>query len=294
MATTASSLIAQVRSLVRDYGDARTTLVAAVTDTTGTSISLSDIADIPNGSFLQIDTELFEVISTVDASPDTATVVRGARGSTAATHTNSTLVRINHIWGDHEVLRALNQALDAAFPSIYTAITDSTTTHIAADTWEYDIPATIGILARVEMETSTASIFEPTTLWSYQDHNTIVIENAAYITAGYHVRMVGYGKFDAMTLTGNLDTDYPDTNANAIEYLVTKAGVNLLRTRQAAIGRRDAFIGMTDSFQQGAPYASAVSAKELEVHAKSLLKQCRMPRLAEYLPDPARLYYGRG
>jgi hypothetical protein len=276
-----------------DYGNGAVTLAAAVSDTTSTSVSLSDIADITKGQFLMVDSELLEVLDTFEGTPDTATVIRGARGSTAATHTSGTVVRIDPVYGQHEYLRFLNQALDASFPSLY-QVADSHLTAIAADTYEYDIPTTCHMLARVEIETSTADVFEVNRQWDYQDNNTIIIENAQTISVGRAIRFIGYGKFDAMTIAGNLDTDFPETNANAIEYLIIKAGANALRARQAPIARRDSFIGITDSFQQAQPFMSTLSAKDYEVQAKTLLKQVRMPRLPEYVSDPGRVYYGRG
>jgi hypothetical protein len=202
-------------------------------------------------------------------------------------------VRIDPVYGQHEYLRALNQAQDSAFPSLY-QVADSHSTAIAADTYVYDIPPTCLLLARVEIETSTSGVYEVSRQWDYQDNNTIIIENAGTIETGRDIRFIGYGKFDAMTIAGNVDADFPDTNANAVEYLVVKACANLLRARQAPIARRDSFIGITDGFQAAQPFMSTLSAKDYEVQAKSLLKQIRMPRLPEYMSDPGRVYYGRG
>ncbi len=293
MTTTAASLIEQVRSRLLDYGNGAVTLAAAVSDTTGTSVSLSSIADISPRQVLMVDNELLEVIETFAGTPPTATVIRGARGSTAATHTSATTVRIDPVYGNHEYLRFLNQALDASFPSLY-SISDSHATAVAADTWEYDIPTTCAILARIEIETSTTDVFELNRNWGYQDHNTIVLKDAATLTVGRAIRFIGYAKFDAMTISGNLDTDFPESNATAIEYLVVKAVAHALRGRQAPIARRDSFLGITDSFQVAQPFMSTLSAKDYENQAKSLLKQCRMVRLAEYLPDPGADYYCRG
>jgi len=293
MTTTVSSLIEQVRSRLLDYGNGAVTLAAAVSDTTGTTIYLSDIADISKGQFLMVDSEMLEVLDTFEGTPDQATVIRGSRGSTAATHTSGSVVRIDPVFGQHEYLRFLNQAQDSSWPSLY-QVADSHLTSIAANTYEYDIPTTCHLLARVEIETSTADVFEVSRQWDYQDNNTIIIENAGTIETGRAIRFIGYGKFDAMTLAGNLDTDFPEANANAVEYLIVKACAHALRARQAPIARRDAFIGITDSFQQAQPFMSTLSAKDYETQAKTLLKQVRMPRLPEYISDPARVYYGRG
>lgn len=293
MSTSASSLIEQVRSRLLDYGNGTTTLAAAVSDTTGTSVSLESIADIAPKQFLLVDNEMMEVRATYEGTPATATVIRGARGSTAATHSSGAVVRIDPVFGNHEYLRFLNQALEFAFPSLYSRC-DTAVQSIAADTYEYDIPTGCDKLVRVEIETSTAGVYEVARQWDYQDEATIIIENAASISTGRSIRFIGYSKFDPMTISGNLDSDYPDTNAAALEYLVVKSSAHALRSRQAPIARRDGFVGITDQFQVSQPFMSTLSAKDYEQQAASILKQIRMPRLPEYASDPGRVYYGRG
>ena len=292
MTTTAASLIEQVRSRLLDYGNGVITLAAAISDTSGTSVSLSSVADVAPKQFLLVDSEMLEVVATYDGNPSTVTVVRGARGSTAATHTSGVVTRIDPVFGQHEYLRFLNQALGASFPTLY-SVSDSHTGTITANIYEYSIPAACNKLARVEIETSVADVFEVSRQWDYVDNAKIIIEDAGTIPTGRAIRFIGYSTFTMMTVEGSLDTDYPDTDANAIEYLVVKACSNALRARQAPIARRDSFIGVTDSFQQAQPFMSTLSAKDYEAQAKSLLKQIRMPRLPEFCSDPGRVYYGR-
>lgn len=65
---------------------AQTTLAAAITDTTGTSITVADSSSFPSAPFIvSIDTECLLV---TNVSGTTWTVTRGYEGSTAATHTN--------------------------------------------------------------------------------------------------------------------------------------------------------------------------------------------------------------
>lgn len=292
MTTAALTLIERVRARLMDYGNGAVTLGAAVSDTTGTTVYVSSIADIAARQFLMVDNELLEVLETFETSSPSITVVRGARGSTAATHTDGTVVRIDPVFGQNEYLRFLNQALDDSFPSLY-SVSDVHTSTIAANTYEYDLPAACNRLARVEVATSTSGVYEVNRNWDYQDNNTIIIEDAGCITTGRAIRFIGYSKFDALTLAGNLDTDFPDTNENALEYLVVKAAARALRARQAPIARRDSFIGVTDSFQAAQPFMSTLSAKDYESQAKDILKQIRMPRIPEFASDPGRVYYGR-
>jgi hypothetical protein len=77
---------------------AETTLAAAITDTSGTSITVTSEASFPAAPFIiSIDTECLLV--TV-VSGTTWTVTRGYESSTAATHTNGTA--IYHDWSAGE------------------------------------------------------------------------------------------------------------------------------------------------------------------------------------------------
>ena len=65
---------------------AETTLAAAITDTTGTSITVTSSASFPSAPFIiGIDTECLLV---TNVSGTTWTVTRGYESSTAATHSN--------------------------------------------------------------------------------------------------------------------------------------------------------------------------------------------------------------
>lgn len=292
MTIAATTLIEKTRALLRDYGDLALTLGAAVTDTTGTSVTVSSADDISAGpnTFALVDNEMLGVVA-ANTTNDVLTVIRGARGSTAAAHTNGTLVRINPIWGNHEILDALNQAQDASYPLLYTLV-DYTTTTIADSTWEYDLPTGMNTLVRVEIETSTSGVYVVNRNWVMQDTGAVLIEDAHTFTTGYNIRFVGMGKFSDMTLSGNLDTDYP-TTAAAQRYLVLAAAGYLLQERQGPMAKRDSFIGITDSWQQAQPFMSATMGRDYIKQARDLLKQCQMPRLKEYQSAASRAYHGR-
>lgn len=291
MTTAARTLVNQVSDLLGNNGDGFTTLAAAVSTTDGTTVSLTSVEDVTVGMYILIDDEVMLVTALFDTNPATATVVRGDRGTTGATHSSGALVILNPIWSTVDIVRALNQAQDAVFPSLYVAVQD-TDDVMDDEQEEYPIPSTINHLTEVAIETSVDGIYDTSRDWEYVTDSIIRI--GKYVRYdGRTIRFTGYGKFDAMTLSGNLDSDFPDTNANAIEYLVIKATSNMLKERQALIGRRDAFVGITDAFQEGQPFMSALTARELDKHASELKKQIRMPRLPEYLPDPGRIYGGR-
>lgn len=289
MATAARTLVNQVRDLLRDYGDGLTTLSASV-DASQTTWSVEDVAEMSPGMFLQVDDEVVLVHKTYPGgNPPTISVIRAQRSTTGATHASASVVTINPVWGNSEIIRAINQAQDSAFPALYQVV-DDTSTAVATDTYEYTIPSTIGHLAHMQLEDGvgegTYSLFGN---WGRVTKAKIRISYPNEFV-GRKLRFVGYGRFDAATLSGNLDTDFPDTNANAVEYLVVKATANLLYQRQGPLGKRDAFIGITDSFQTAQPFMSTLSASQFDKHALSLLKQVRMARIPEYLNNPGRSY----
>lgn len=72
-----------------DEAEAVTTLGAAVTDTTGTSLTVADGMAFSIGETVRVDSEEMAVD---DRSGTTLTVTRGANGTTAATHSNGATV----------------------------------------------------------------------------------------------------------------------------------------------------------------------------------------------------------
>jgi hypothetical protein len=75
---------------------ANTTLGAAITSTTATSITVASITGIANGDYLQVDSEIMLV--TAAPSGSTVTVARGQLGTAAATHLNAAAVQDIQDW----------------------------------------------------------------------------------------------------------------------------------------------------------------------------------------------------
>ena len=295
MSTAVATLITEINDRLDSYGEGTTSLAAAITDTTGTTFTFDDTSVIRKGDWLSVDNEVVEVMDV-----DDGTVRRGARGSTAATHLDAAVVRVNVIFPNHRVLGALNSALGRAYPYLYELVEDITNLVVVADQYEYDIPSTTGVyimdkLWRVEIESETNDgVYIPIRKWEMIDRYAIRIYDINAHTAGQVIKLIGTKPFAALTLAGNLDADFPDTNDNATEYLVVGAMARLLTDVQAQIGRRDSFKGITDSFQNSQPFMSIATAKELQKDAERLLKRCRMQLPQHYTPDPGRAYLRKG
>lgn len=259
MTTSLATLVDRVRDLLDDYGDNTTTLGAAITDTAGTSVTLSAYTDVAAGTWLMVDYEMMYV----SAVPSTATVRRGQRGTTAATHSNGALVIINPLYHSARILNGLNAALG----KMRQQVKDTTTLDVVEDQFAYAIPSTIDNLLRIEIENSDDSgEFFVIRNWEILDGSYFRIFGV--YTAGRDIACVGTAKFDALAIGGNLDSDYPDGNANAINYLLYETAGQLLLQRQGKIAGRDSFEGMTDAFAQSQPDHSVRVARQYLAEAE--------------------------
>jgi hypothetical protein len=101
-----------IRNGLRDklfaWPDFVTTLAEAL-DATETAIDLTAVTGLSEQSLIECESELMQVVS---ISSTTATVIRGARGTTAATHDNATSVKFYPKWGWSDA--ALNQKINEA------------------------------------------------------------------------------------------------------------------------------------------------------------------------------------
>lgn len=111
--TTAATLIAETQRLIHAGSHEQANkLAAAITDTTGTSVSLTyALGGLSEGTVICVDLELMYVWAT-DTTALTATVQRGYMGSTAATHSNGAFVQVNPRYSRFAIFTAINQDLD--------------------------------------------------------------------------------------------------------------------------------------------------------------------------------------
>jgi hypothetical protein len=102
-----------IRTGVRDKLNAwpsNTTTLAEDLDATELGVDLASVVNVTEQCLLEVDSEVIIVLS---VSSSTATVVRGARGTTAATHSNGATVNVYPQWGwtDAHVNRHINKAI---------------------------------------------------------------------------------------------------------------------------------------------------------------------------------------
>lgn len=145
MTTTAADLVAETRRHLR-HGERPQVnkLAAAVATTTATSITLTyDLGPITDGSTLSIGLERMYVWA-VDSTTKVATVERGWDGSTASTHADDSIVRVNEHFDDFAIVRALNADLaDLSSPVNGLFKTTSVDRTYSASTYGYNLDADI-------------------------------------------------------------------------------------------------------------------------------------------------------
>jgi len=292
MATTVLSLVEEIRDQLGDYGEAVTALSSQLAAAATTAAVASSSGFEANG-FAYCGFEALEVSATGTGS---LTVRRGARGTTDALHASGSIVRYNLTWGNHLILSKMNEALDAAYPSLYSLVEDPDTLVTVADQYLYELPTTIDKLYRVEVESeSTDGIYVPCNAWELLDKTHIRVFDINQYTVGRKINLVGIAPFSNGTATGNLDSDYPITDGSAKGYLMAETMGRLLMVPQARIARRDSFLGKTDGWDSAQPYMSMAVAREYMKQAKEFLLKARMPLPAHSIPNPGRsfLYAGQ-
>ena len=108
---TAQTWIDETKNLLlTDYVEEYDTLGTLLNDSETTVNFTHDTAGIVAGSIIEIGTELMYVFS-MNASTNNATVQRGFRGTTAASHSSGDLVTVNPKFPAQLVLNAINDEL---------------------------------------------------------------------------------------------------------------------------------------------------------------------------------------
>lgn len=291
MATTVLSLVEEIRDQLGDYGEASTALTSDHTAAV-TTIACTASTGFEVGGFAYCEYEALEVTAT---GTGTLTVRRGARGTTAAAHASGAIVRGNLTWGNSLILSKLNEALDAAYPDVYTLVGDPDSTAVEADQYIYELSTTIDKLYRVEIESENhPDVYIECNAWDQPDKTHIRIYDIGQYTVGKKINLVGIAPFSAVSIGGNVDTDFPIAEGSGKGYLVCSALGRLLMVPQARIARRDSFVGMTDGFQNAQPYMSMAVAREYLNQAKAYLAKIRMPVPQFTLPNPGRSFMYAG
>lgn len=219
---------ADLRNLIRArlsaWVDDQGTLGAAISTTTATSLTLAAALDISEKALLQIDDEVIRVRTYVAAGTSVGSVIRGDRGSTAATHSNGATVKVFPFWGwtDFCINREIDLALDWLYPEVWYLQTVTST--LLSGYTDFGLPSgciypTGKIVKRVEF-LDTNSVYREILGWKHVNDRLILSKKT---TKDYDARLWIQGKHARMTSDST-----QLTNQDPVEAIVLRACAGLL------------------------------------------------------------------
>lgn len=291
---TAGALIEQSRRLLLAGTRERlNALSAAVTDTTGTSLSLARaVQGIQDGAVVGIDTELMYV--TASPSTTTATVTRGYGGTTAATHASGAEVVVNPKWSRADIFDALNDELDSlSAEGLFQMLTVEITYNSAVEGYDLTSVAQIEDVYALYARVPTSSKAWPrikNNCWEGRRNQntsdfasgfTIVLTGPSPAWPGQVIRVLYKAPFTRLTATTQdllTDGGLPATANDLLKYGVA------LRLAVPREGARNTFEA------QGEPRRAAEVPAGAQVGVARNWDQIRQRRLGEELERLARRY----
>jgi len=239
---TAQTWIDETKNLLlTDYVEEHDTLGTALNDSETTVNFTHDTAGIVAGTVIEINTELMYVFS-VNAANNDATVKRGFRGTTAASHAEGDLVTVNPKFPAQLVLNAINDELgDLSSPQngLYQMKTVAFTYNVSQDGYNLtgvtDDILSIYQVTYADLGSEDAEPVLPT--WSLRrDRNTgtfasgyaLVLHDDA--TSGQSVRVQYKTGFTALAATSTALSTI-GLHSQAYDLPVLGAALRLMSTR---------------------------------------------------------------
>lgn len=282
MATSAQTLIDRTRRFLRDW-PSFDSLTASMTSST-TTMTVADSSVYKTNWLVEIGSELLRV----KAQPTslTVTVARSQLGSTAATHASGDSILVQPQFYVTEILDALNNGIDAAFPYLYKEVLD-TSLSIDASTYEYTIPymsspstARLWRISRVELQESGDNAFRQVNNWDVRRGSTPKLKFRTLQTQGATVRLHGFGPFPHLASTSDtLDAQWP---YQCEEFLVQYAAAYLLQSGEARRVRVDT--GPVDQRENANKTGSSLYVSSATLaRAERLLQRHAMPAMPPHV-----------
>jgi len=237
VAATAQELINRTRRYVADWPVQGTTTASLSASATTVTIAPGP-KPVAVGDVVEIDLEAIQVTG---VTGNTLTMQRGLMGSTAASHTAGTMILLNPDFFSIEIMDALADGLDAAWPWVYRRISDSSLTIASATIYEYAVP-TDSVTGEVFPFIYDIQVKEPGDLtyrplrrwWILRDAGPL-IHFKAQPNPGTNIRILGVARFPRLSFTGSLDTQWPLN----LEYpLVEYAGSYLMMGKEIEAQRQ--------------------------------------------------------
>jgi hypothetical protein len=254
--TTLLTLIQRVRRFVGDYPELDV-LTASIATTSVTTITVADTTIYSVNWMIQVDQEAMRIKALTNGT--TLTVLRGANGTTAATHANSATVLIRPQFLDLQIIDAVNAGINASFPFYYKKAYDTSLTADGA-TYEFTIPnmpstsTPMPYVYRVDIDVTGDLTYRIVEDWRVIRGGVPVIKFPAAPWPGT-IRVHGYGPFPNLSATSDsLDSLWPSWGEDA---LIEYAAQRLLMASEARRVRLDS--GPQDDAQSPARQGVAAS-----------------------------------
>jgi hypothetical protein len=259
MATSCATLIQRTRRYLRDWPE-NDVLTASVASTT-TTLSVADGTLYPKNWQIELEQEVLTVATT--GTGTTVPVRRGSRGSTAASHANSSIVLLRPDFFSVEILDELNNALDACFPLIYKP-TSVEYTGFLSSVYEYNIPNMTGLtvpipyISKLEMKGPGELTFGEVRKYEIVRGETPFLRFDYEPTVGSTLRINGFGPFAHFAaITDTVDAYFP---VHAQGLLPLYAASQLMASGETGRSRVDTLA--TDDREQANRTGSAMSVSQ--------------------------------
>lgn len=279
MATAASTLIQRTRRLLRDWPETDVTTASIASG--GTTLTVADTTQYFVNERIEIGDEVLRV--TALATGTTLTVQRAMRGSTQASHAQSSTVLQNPGFYAVEILDELNNGLDACFPLLYRPVAREYTGSDGT-TYEWNLPTMSGLsvaipyLYEIEVKESGDVAFRRDDAWEVVRSENPFVRFRRAPTSGSTLRLRGFGPFTHLTAsTDTLDTYFP---LQAEGLLPMFAASQLLASGEAGRVRVD--VGAIDQREQANRTGASMSA------SSSLLQRFYQRRADAAMPPMPR------
>jgi hypothetical protein len=217
----------KIRARLGSWADDTGALSASSISASVTSLTLAAALDISEKALLQIDDEVIRVKTYTAAGTSVASVMRGDRGSTAATHSASATVNVYPFWGwtDFDINREIDCAIDWLWPDVW--VLKALTNTLLIDNTDFGLPSgTIypngEVVKRVELLDTNVDPNEYREIlgWKHVGDRLIFSKPT---TKTYTARIWVMGKHARLT-----SDSAQLTNADPVEAIVYYAASNLL------------------------------------------------------------------
>lgn len=168
-----------------------------------TSLTVADSSIYTPNWLIQMGSEAMQVRSISNAT--TVVLLRGARGTTAASYANTSTVLINPRFLDVQYLDALNAGINACYPLLYQSVVDESIS-TTDSTYEYTIPNLNSVpilsLSKLQFKEAGDLAFREFRSWNLYRGTTPKIKLRRPLPIGV-LRIIGFSPLPNLTSTAD-------------------------------------------------------------------------------------------